>query len=175
MNAKRALCMFIFLLVFSVPSHSDEQSPVYRTVISYDFGNLIAGFSVYIVDPYLSMVVVPFPSFGAVYERRINNLIGFRGKLEFVPLEAAFVASFGVNFYPRRIALHGWYTVASGNVYLYGLSADYIWFGGGIVSGYQWILTCQWVLRLGVGCRAIHFGRGWDYYPNFEAAFGYAF
>jgi hypothetical protein len=174
MNAKRGIWILILVLIISVLCHAEEPSPVYKNVISYDFGNFIASFSIYIVDPDLGWFV-PFPSFGVGYERRINNLIGFHGRIEIDPFDAVLLTGFGVNLYPRRTALYGWYVGVSGNIYVHGLPTEYIRFGGGVISGYQWILPSQWVLRLGVGCRAIQFERGWDYYPNFEAAFGNAF
>jgi hypothetical protein len=173
MNAKRGIWILILVLIISVLCHAEEPNSVYKNAICFDFGNVIAYIPLYLVKP----SVFHFPSFGAAYERRINNLIGLRGGIEIDIVDAVAITGVGVNFYPNKGAIRGWYVGVSGNILVYKEYSDPADIYGimGIYSGYQWILPSQWVLRLGAGCRAIHFDRGWDHFPNFEAAFGYTF
>lgn len=169
------------LVVLAIPVTAEEPTPIYKNVLSCDLGNLIA----YIpVTEILYLYTVDFiPSFGFTYERRLNKLIGLRGKIDLLlPVYFYITAVFtdvGVHFYPGKRAPHGWYIGVAGNISfsarIFSPDDGGVAGGGAIYSGYQWVFPSQWVHRFGAGCRVVHSTWGLAFYPNFEVAFGYAF
>jgi hypothetical protein len=163
---------------FEILKSKDESRLVYKNVISGDVG-----------DPFF-VLVTWWPSVSFVYERRLSNLVSLQVGIEkFGGMNFTTQADVGVNLYPGKSALHGWYLGAFVNIgffaWNYPESTDwYMMAGGGVRSGYQWVFPSRFVLRLGGGLRSLYQSNEWGwtrflgvvpFKPIFDVALGYAF